>query len=159
MTIAPMTNTRLRSATDDDVPELIQFWSVAGENTARPVDRTDLVRRLITYDPEALVIAEIDGVIVGTVICGWDGWRGSLYRLAVSPMRRGEGIGTALVKAAEERLARLGSERYQAMLLDENELGHKAWTAMGYQRQVGWSRWVKPAPATRSSLRAWSGDR
>lgn len=50
----------------------------------------------------------------------------------------------ALLAAAQERLAALGAERFDAMVLDKNELGQKAWAAAGYQPQPEWSRWVRP---------------
>jgi ribosomal protein S18 acetylase RimI-like enzyme len=139
-----MPEVQIRSATLQDIEELIEFWSVAGENGSRPADRPDLVVRLLQRDPDAVIVAELDGAIVGTIICGWDGWRGSLYRLAVSPALRRQGIGRRLLAAAEERLSSLGAERFHAMVLDENESGQSVWKAAGYAPQHDWSRWVKP---------------
>lgn len=100
--------------------------------------------RLVERDPEALILAVADDRIVGSVIAGWDGWRASLYRLAVLPSHRRRGISTALLRAAEERFAALGGRRVDAMVLEENETGHHLWTAAGYRRQDHWRRWVKP---------------
>jgi len=52
-------------------------------------------------------------------------------------------VGSALVRAAEDRFSRLGAARVDAMVLDSNDLGHKLWQARGYRRQAGWRRWVK----------------
>jgi len=82
--------------------------------------------------------------IVGTVIAGFDGWRAHLYRLAVAPDRRRRGIGSALLERAEQRLRKLGAGRADAMVLDSNLLGRKAWAARSYQAQEEWSRWVRP---------------
>jgi ribosomal protein S18 acetylase RimI-like enzyme len=81
--------------------------------------------------------------LVGSVIAGWDGWRAHLYRLAVRPDRRREGIGRALLAAAEERFAEFGASRLDAMVLDGNDLARPAWLAAGYTPQPEWSRWVK----------------
>ena len=43
------------------------------------------------------------------MIVGWDGWRGSMYRIAVLPARRREGIGRALVAEGERRLRAWGA--------------------------------------------------
>ena len=69
--------------------------------------------------------------IVCTVIAGWDGWRCHLYRLAVAPHRRREGIGRQLVAAAEERFGVLGGTRADAMVLDDNADAHAVWSAGG----------------------------
>jgi ribosomal protein S18 acetylase RimI-like enzyme len=128
----------------DDVDALIVFWQLAGENDGRPTDSADAVRRLIERDPDALLVAELGGAIVGTVIAGWDGWRAHLYRLAVHPDHRRQGIGRLLLNAAEGRLEALGASRLDAMVLNDNEVGSSAWLARGYRPQAEWSRWVKP---------------
>ena len=100
---------------------------------------------MTTRDPAALLLAEDGAQLVGSVIAGWDGWRGHLYRLAVHPDRRRAGVGRTLLNAAEARLAALGAQRFDAMVLDGNELGPRLWEAAGYRRQGDWGRWVKPA--------------
>jgi len=105
----------LRPATHDDIPAVLAFWS---ESTAEPsaTDDVDGLATLLNGAPDALVLAVDDDVtahdgIVGTVIGGWDGWRGSLYRLAVAPAHRRRGIATALVAEAERRLSASGVRR------------------------------------------------
>ncbi|MCG5219889.1 GNAT family N-acetyltransferase [Streptosporangium sp. KLBMP 9127] len=126
-----------------DVARVMEFWLDAAEGTDRH-DSPDKVLALIERDPEALLIAELDGDMVGTLIAGWDGWRAHLYRLAVHPGHRRKGIGTTLLGVAEKRFARLGAFRADAMVLQENVLAHHAWGAAGYTRQPEWGRWVKP---------------
>lgn len=50
---------------------------------------------------------------MGSVIAGWDGRRGSLYRLAVAPDYRRQGLGRRLLDVAEGRLASSGAARLQ----------------------------------------------
>ena len=133
----------LRPATAADVASVLAFWRIAAENTNRS-DSARAVQELITRDPQALLIAIDDEQIVGSVIAGWDGWRCHLYRLAVHPAQRRQGIGRLLLDAAEQRFATLGGQRADAMVLNDNELGIKAWTAAGYVPQTDCARWVKP---------------
>jgi ribosomal protein S18 acetylase RimI-like enzyme len=134
----------LRTAAADELGSILDFWALAAENDNRPADSRAALDALHRRDPDALIIAVDDGEIVGTVIAGWDGWRCHLYRLAVAPARRRQGIGRALVDAAEQRFRALGGTRADAMVLDDNTEAHGAWSAGGYRRQAEWSRWVKP---------------
>lgn len=140
-----------RTAGADDVAAVLAFWATAAEDAHRPADSARAVSALVARDPDALLLA-LDGdaagtdgcPIVGTVIAGWDGWRCHLYRLAVAPSRRRQGLGAELIRRAEARLAALGGTRADAMVLAENAMAHRAWRAAGYAPQSEWQRWVKP---------------
>ncbi|MFI5618603.1 GNAT family N-acetyltransferase [Streptomyces sp. NPDC051567] len=134
---------RIRTAVPADAENVLGFWKEAAEGTS-VTDDVDGVSRLIGRDPDALILAESDGLLVGSVIAGHDGWRCALYRLAVLPSHRRQGIATALLEAVERRFAELGGRRADAMVLETNERAHRVWAEAGYHRQDQWRRWVKP---------------
>ncbi|MGW4546406.1 GNAT family N-acetyltransferase [Streptomyces violaceorubidus] len=137
-----MSDLRIRPAGPEELDAVLAFWKTAAEGTSISDDREG-VERLVARDPDALLLAERDGELVGTVIAGFDGWRCHLYRLAVHPDHRRRGIGTALLTAADERFVRLGGRRGDAMVLVRNERAQHAWRAAGYEPQEQWRRWVK----------------
>jgi ribosomal protein S18 acetylase RimI-like enzyme len=133
------------TATAGDVAELLALWAGAAENDARPADTAQAVLALIARDPDACLVARRSGRIVGSLIAGWDGWRAHLYRLAVHPAMRRQGIARALLEAGAARLTALGAPRLDAMVLEGNELGHALWRGSGYAPQAEWRRWVRPS--------------
>jgi ribosomal protein S18 acetylase RimI-like enzyme len=136
----------LRLAVADDIPAVLALWATAAEDAHRPPDTATALEALLARDPDALLLATDGDELIGSIIAGWDGWRCHLYRLAVAPAYRRQGIGRQLIAAAEERFRRLGGSRAGAMVLDDNPSARSTWAASGYSQQPEWSRWIKPLP-------------
>lgn len=66
---------------------------------------------------------------------GFDGHRGWVYYLAVSPSRQRAGLGRALMVAAEEWLSRRNAPKAQLMARDDNAAAHGFYAALGYTVQ------------------------
>ena len=126
-------HTDLRSAEPPDIPGVLALWreSAAPTSTDTAAALTGLLRR----DPGALIVAGAPGTIVGSVIAGWDGWRGSIYRLAVAPAHRGCGIGGSLLHAAEARLVAVGARRLHAIVVGTDALAVGFWEATDWEHQ------------------------
>ncbi|MBN1685213.1 MAG: GNAT family acetyltransferase [Spirochaetales bacterium] len=62
------------------------------------------IRRKLAVQPDMLLVACSDDLIVGAVMVGYDGHRGWINYLAVHPEHRHRGIGTRLMNAAEKSL-------------------------------------------------------
>jgi ribosomal protein S18 acetylase RimI-like enzyme len=133
----------IRPATRADVDAVLALWEVGRTAHATTEDRRIDVERVLEQEPGALIVAEEDGAIVGTVIAGSDGWRGSFWRLAVHPDQRRRGLGRQLVRAAEERLRTLGIPRVQALVGRDDEDAAAFWTAAGYPIEPGTVRHVR----------------
>jgi ribosomal protein S18 acetylase RimI-like enzyme len=134
----------LRTAASEDARAVVALWKEAGA-AATVTDDPASVERLVADDPEALIVAELEGEIVATLIAGFDGWRAHLYRLAVHPRLRRRGVARALVTEAEMRLARRGAKRVNALVADDAE-AVMFWEAVGYGRDPHMGRHVKNLP-------------
>jgi ribosomal protein S18 acetylase RimI-like enzyme len=132
----------LRSGEGPDASAVLALWRIAGAAPTHTDDIASLLR-LLTFDRDALVVAEEDGTIVGTVISAWDGWRGSIYRLAVDPSRRRMGVGRRLLDEAERRLHDRGAVRLSAIVVSTDFRATDFWNASGWQPQVERLRFVK----------------
>ena len=127
-----------------DIPGVLAFWETAAQPTS--TDSVEALRGLLERDPGALIVAVAvavaDGRIVGSVIAGWDGWRGSVYRLAVAPDQRRQGLGLSLLRAAEDRLAGLGVRRLHAIVVGTESRAVAFWEATAWEHQPGQLRYV-----------------
>ena len=132
----------VRQGNAADVGDLLALWRRA-EASPSPTETAADVRGLLERDGEALLVAEVEGELVGSLIAGWDGWRGTFYRLAVDPAQRRRGLATALVRVGEERLRTLGSRRLGAIVESEEADAMAFWAAAGYELQAARSRFVK----------------
>ena len=131
----------IRQAGFDDVGAVLSLWEEAAEPTS--TDTADALGALLGRDPGALLVAEVSGEIVGSVIAGWDGWRGSIYRLAVAPAQRRRGLGRRLLAAAEERLSGLGASRLHAIVIGGDERAVAFWRGSDWEHQEGQLRFVR----------------
>lgn len=122
--------TTLRPAEPEDIAAVLILWRESAEPSS--TDDAAALTGLLEHDPGALILGESSGQVVGSVIAAWDGWRGTIYRLAVAPSHRGDGLGTRLLQAAVERIAALGARRLQATVIQTD-----VW-AMGFWRHTDW---------------------
>jgi ribosomal protein S18 acetylase RimI-like enzyme len=132
----------IRTARPSDIQSVLTLWI---ESDAEPThtDDSNGLNVLLANDPEALVVAEDGTDIVGSVIAGWDGWRGSIYRLVVSPSHRRQGLAARLLAHAETRLIRVGAVRLQTIVVETEPLAVGFWKATGWEQQVERLRFVK----------------
>jgi ribosomal protein S18 acetylase RimI-like enzyme len=132
----------IRSAGSADTKELLALWAAAGI-PAGVSDTHDGIASLLAHDPDALLLAESQVSLVGSLIAAFDGWRGSFYRLAVHPDRRREGIATALLAAGEQRLGDRGAVRLTAIVAEDDALARAFWESAGYQQQPNRGRFLR----------------
>ena len=78
-------------------------------------------------------VALLGDRVVGTVMAGYDGHRGWVYRLAVSPEHRGEGIAARLMRKAEAALAVRGCAKVNLQARVGNEAVVDFYRSLGYE--------------------------
>ena len=122
----------VRSARAADIPRVLALWRAAGAIPS-VTDHAGALEGLLAHDPGALLVAEEDGEIVGTVISAWDGWRGALYRLAVDPGRRRRGLARTLVERGVDRLRSLGAARVHVIAAADEASAVALWKAAGFE--------------------------
>lgn len=140
--VSIVTQWMIRSAVERDIAAVLLLWEAANSSPS-VTDTRDGLLGLLACNPDALLIAEESGALIGSLIAAWDGWRGSFYRLAVHPDRRRQGLATALLRAGESRLWERGAVRLTAIVADDDPPARGFWESTGYQHQQHRARFVR----------------
>jgi ribosomal protein S18 acetylase RimI-like enzyme len=91
-----------------------------------------MIDNKLKVQPELLLVGKVEGHVVGAVIAGFDGVRGWIYHLAVSPDWRRRGFAAQLVRAAERGLRSLGCPKVNLQVRAMNS------EAVAFYRSVGY---------------------
>ncbi|MDO9319857.1 MAG: GNAT family acetyltransferase [Gammaproteobacteria bacterium] len=81
---------------------------------------------------DLIFVSEDDNQIVGACMAGYDGHRGWLYAVAVSPQHRRAGTGKALVTAALEELKSFGCIKVNLQIRATNTAVAAFYEALGF---------------------------
>ena len=125
---------------------MLSLWRAAA-GPAGATDTREGLAQLLRCDPEGLLIADSEEAPIGSLIAVCDGWRGNLYRLAVLPERRREGVATALLREGERHLRTLGAVRLAAVVAEGDDHAMAFWQAAGYRMQGDRTRFVRELEA------------
>lgn len=124
----------IRAFDPADTDAVVSLWTDAGLTRPWNDPRRDIERKL-TVQPELFLVAHDEsGVVVGSVMAGYDGHRGWLHYLATAVTHRGQGVARALVSEAERLLESMGCPKVQLMVREGNEQVLGFYDALGYER-------------------------
>jgi ribosomal protein S18 acetylase RimI-like enzyme len=91
------------------------------------------IRAKVRFQPDLFLVALLDGGVVGTVMAGYEGHRGWINYLAVAQDRRCQGIGRALMSAAEAALQALGCPKINLQVRRTNSAVIAFYRALGFR--------------------------
>ena len=77
-------------------------------------------------------VALAGGVVVGTIMGGYDGHRGWIYSVAVAPSHRRRGIGSQLMSVAEQALIEIGAVKINLQIMDGNQQVAAFYSSLGF---------------------------
>jgi [ribosomal protein S18]-alanine N-acetyltransferase len=130
-----MTDTRVTiRRLQDEESDLRQVVSI--ENLSFNKDdaysREDF-KRWMGYNPDFCMVAEIDGRIVGDMICRILRYKLDLASCAIHPDYRRYGIGSALLKEMETLARKFGVRKIELQVRKTNSSGLAFWQKMGFE--------------------------
>jgi ribosomal protein S18 acetylase RimI-like enzyme len=115
-----------------DEPGVIALWGEVFPGEAAHNEPARILRRRSAVQRELFLVARDGGSVVGTVLAGYDGHRGWIYRVAVRPSHQRRGVGTALLRRAEESLIALGCPKVNLQVRATNAAVVAFYRKLGY---------------------------
>jgi ribosomal protein S18 acetylase RimI-like enzyme len=123
----------IRPYLESDETAVVELWrELFPDSPAWNCPETDIQRKL-SVQRELFLVATVGSQLVGSAMAGYDGHRGWVYYVAVSSRYRRQGIGTALMRSVEERLALLGCPKLNLQVRASNEEVIAFYRRLGYE--------------------------
>lgn len=111
--------------------------------------------RVLSLEPEGCFVAAVDGAPVGTTVVTALGSVAWVMMVLVDRERRGQGIGTAMMRHALEYLDRRG---LQTVRLDATPLGEPVYRKLGFLPEYTLHRFEGTAPAPPGEVARPAGE-
>ncbi|MGH8445446.1 MAG: GNAT family acetyltransferase [Solimonas sp.] len=114
-----------------DETAVIELWRAC--DLLRPWnDPHQDIQRKLTTQPELFLVGEIEGQLMASIMAGFDGHRGWVNYLAVSPAQRRAGLGRALMRHVEAALQARGCPKLSLQVRSTNHAVLAFYQRLGY---------------------------
>jgi ribosomal protein S18 acetylase RimI-like enzyme len=90
------------------------------------------IDRKLAVNPELFLVGVDEGKIIASVMAGYEGHRGWINYLAVSPNHRGKGFARLIMAAAEQLLLDKGCPKINLQVRSSNESVIRFYQSLGY---------------------------
>lgn len=123
----------IREMKIEDYEQVYDLWmSIKGFGIRSIDDSKEGVGRFLQRNPTTSVVAEHEGEIIGSILCGHDGRRGCFYHVCVAENYRQHGIGKAMAVFAMKALQREHINKVSLIAFSDNEIGNRFWRGEGF---------------------------
>jgi predicted N-acetyltransferase YhbS len=121
----------LRSFQLSDVHAVSAIWKMTASRQ-KEQETLKMLSKQLGCDRDLVLVAEMDGQVVGAIVGTMDGSCGYFYCLAVHPDYQGRGVGRRLAVVLEERLRSKGVKRIEVMVDEGTEKLKPFYEHLGY---------------------------
>jgi ribosomal protein S18 acetylase RimI-like enzyme len=122
---------QIRTYRESDEEALVGLWQTCGLTRPWNDPHKDIARKL-TIQRELFFVGELNGKLVASVMAGFEGHRGWVNYLAVSPELRGRGYGARLMTLVEEKFVELGCPKINLLVRSTNTPVLEFYRRLGY---------------------------
>ena len=120
----------------DDYDQVHALWEHIHGFALRSLDDSRAyVERFLERNPQTSCVAELDGRVVGSILCGHDGRRGCLYHVCVREDYRRHGIGKEMVVFCMNALKAEQINKVSLIAFTRNDIGNAFWNCIGWTKR------------------------
>ena len=123
----------IRPFVQADTDTVIGLWNICELTRPWNNPRLDIERKL-AVNPDWFLVGEVDQVIVASVMFGYEGHRGWVNYLAVSPAHQRKGYARQLMSHGERLLEASGCPKLSLQIRTTNRQVIAFYESLGYKR-------------------------
>ena len=123
---------KIRPFRSNDTESVVSLWQSCGLVRSWNNPYLDIERKL-AVNPEWFVVGEVNDEIVASAMFGYEGHRGWVNYLAVSPQQQRRGYAKALMQFGEELLLKAGCPKLSLQVRETNAQALGFYEALGYK--------------------------
>lgn len=116
------------------INEALKLWKQSfNRGFSEGFDTYEVIENYLKRNPNFSTVAYVDDKLVGALMCGHDGRRGSIYHTAVYPEYRGLGIGKKMEERSINQLRKIGVTTGFLFINVNNPGSKEFWESIGWQ--------------------------
>ena len=122
----------IRPFQDKDTQQVVHLWQQCNLIVPWNDPVTD-IKTKIQFQPELFLVGEMENKVIASIMIGYEGHRGWINYLAVSPPYQNRGYGKKLVNRAEEVLRDMGCLKINLQVREHNASVIRFYQKLGYK--------------------------
>jgi len=126
---------KIRKFQESDKATLTALWQAVFPDDPPHNEPSLVIEAKLAVDDLIFIAEEEDGEMIGACMAGYDGHRGWLYAVAVSPDQRRNGTGKALVLFAIKALKNLGCKKVNLQIRPTNTEVANFYKSLGFSTE------------------------
>ena len=146
MSVEPDPELLIRRFRPTDTDAVVSLWQACGLTRPWNNPYEDIALKM-DFQPELFFVGTIDGRVIAAVMAGYEGHRGWIQYLGVSPDVQRRGIGSQIMAKAENALRELGCVKIILQVRESNQAVIAFYERLGFSNDhvLSLGKRLKPA--------------
>ncbi|EAI5602042.1 GNAT family N-acetyltransferase [Campylobacter upsaliensis] len=124
---------KIRAMQEQDYEKVYALWcEIKGFGLRSIDDSFENISAFLGRNPNLSAVAELEGEIIGSILCGHDGRTGGFYHVCVHKNHRKKGIAHEMTKFCLEALKKEKINKIALIAFKSNDLGNEFWRHYGF---------------------------